>query len=160
MPTLARTQSPHRTSMPSPRRRWLGEMPLKGISPRRMWENQSRFCIAVPPSPRACKRTPQGGSAIFDGKRAAEAALFSLSKTYFLTDCQRSKAPPRQANRARRRTGGTVGGGLRSKSKCFPEEKKRSAGNPGAFFSLLVPIMKKPPTIKTCVLTVGGFCAL
>ncbi|MBQ6889682.1 MAG: hypothetical protein IJN53_01475, partial [Oscillospiraceae bacterium] len=47
---------------------------------------------------------------------------FSLSKKYFSTDCQRSRKPQRQANRTRRRTGGTVEGGLRSKSKCLAKQ--------------------------------------
>ncbi|MBQ6890585.1 MAG: hypothetical protein IJN53_06195, partial [Oscillospiraceae bacterium] len=40
----------------------------------------------------------------------------------FSTDCQRSRKPQRQANRTRRRTGGTVEGGLRSKSKCLAKQ--------------------------------------
>ncbi len=43
-------------------------------------------------------------------------------KTCFLTDCQRSKEPLRQATRSRRRTGGTVGSELCSKSKSLAQQ--------------------------------------
>ena len=40
----------------------------------------------------------------------------------FSAGWQRSRKPQRQANRTRRRTGGTVEGGLRSKSKCLAQQ--------------------------------------
>ncbi len=43
--------------------------------------------------------------------------LLSLSKKYFSADWQRSKKPQSEAKRPRRRTDGTLGSVLRSKSK-------------------------------------------
>ena len=66
---------------------------------------------------------PRLGTGNWDGKRAtAEAVALSLPKKYFSAGWQRSRKPQRQANRTRRRTGGTVEGGLRSKSKCLAQQ--------------------------------------
>ena len=58
-------------------------------------------------------------------------------KSRLLTDWQRSKEPPRQANRTRRRTGGTVAFGLRSKSKCLAQQGLFTNSEKYAFLLLI-----------------------
>ena len=72
------------------------------------------------------------------GKVRCSAADFPVcQKTCFLTDWQRSKEPPRQANRTRRRTGGTVAFGLRSKSKCLAQQGLFTNSEKDAFLLLI-----------------------
>ena len=64
---------------------------------------------------------PRNDNEITSGREPSR-PLRSLSKNLFLTNWQRSIETPRQANRTRRRIGGTVESGLRSKSKCLAQQ--------------------------------------
>ena len=73
--------------------------------------------------PKSCDfLTFEEHSYILQKDREFPLPVFSLSKKEFSTDWQRSKKPPRQTNRTRRRTDGTLGSGLCSKSKHLAQQ--------------------------------------
>ncbi len=93
------------------------------VSPEAHRYDAIRGCVHKVGKPRVILIIPHLHSfAYTNSGMPVHPAVSVCQKTCFLTDCQRSKEPLRQTTRSRRRTDGTVGSELCSKSKSLAQQ--------------------------------------